>query len=49
MRLSQKHKIFSEFFFALLKSTLNFEHFQKNKNLIANLFKKLRKAKNLFK
>ena len=29
MRLSQKQEIFSEFFFAFLKSTLNFEHFQK--------------------
>ena len=26
--LSQKQKIFSEFFSAFLKSTLNFEHFQ---------------------
>ena len=28
--LSQKPKIFSKFFCAFLKSTLNFEHFQKN-------------------
>ena len=27
--LSQKQKIFSQFFAAFLKSTLNFEHFQK--------------------
>ena len=27
--LSQKRKTFSEFFYAFLKSTLNFEHFQK--------------------
>ena len=27
--LSQKQKTFSEFFSAFLKSTLNFEHFQK--------------------
>ena len=27
MQLSQKQKIFSEFFFAFLKSTLNFKHF----------------------
>ena len=27
--LSQKHVAFSQFFFAFLKSTLNFEHFQK--------------------
>ena len=29
MQLSQKQEIFSEFFFAFLKSTLNFEHFPK--------------------
>ena len=29
MRLSQKQEIFSEFFFAFLKSTLNFERFPK--------------------
>ena len=29
MQLSQKQNIFSEFFFQLLKSSLNFEHFQK--------------------
>ena len=29
MRLSQKQEIFSHFFFALLRSTLNFEHFPK--------------------
>ena len=28
--LSQKQKTFSQFFSAVLKSTLNFEHFQKN-------------------
>ena len=27
MRLSEKEEIFNEFFFAFLKSTLNFEHF----------------------
>ena len=27
--LSQKQKVFSEFFLAFSKSTLNFEHFQK--------------------
>ena len=30
IRLSQKQKTFCQFFFAFLKSTLNFEHFQKN-------------------
>ena len=29
MRLSQKQEIFAEFFFAILKSTLNYEHFAK--------------------
>ena len=29
MQLSQKQKSFSEFFCAFLKSSLNFEHFQK--------------------
>ena len=29
MQLSQKQEIFSEYFFAVLKSTLNFEHFSK--------------------
>ena len=29
MRLSEKQEIFSKFFFAFLKSTLNFEHFAK--------------------
>ena len=28
--LSQKQKTFSQFFSAVLKSTLNFEHFQRN-------------------
>ena len=38
MRLSRKQEIFSHFFFVFLKSTLNFEHFPKKKNLIADLF-----------
>ena len=29
MQLSQKQEIFNQFFFAFLKSTLNFEPFQK--------------------
>ena len=29
MRLSKKQEIFSQFFFAFLKSKLNFEHFAK--------------------
>ena len=39
--LSQKRKTFSQFFSAFLKSTLNFEHFQKKITLIAELFPKL--------
>ena len=49
MRLSPKQEIFSQFFFTFLKSTLNFEHFPKKKNLIADLFPKLRTAKKLCK
>ena len=39
--LSQKQKTFSQFFSPFLKSTLNFEHFQKKINLIADVFPKL--------
>ena len=39
--LSQKHETFSQFFYALLKSTLQFEHFQKKMALIADVFSKL--------
>ena len=39
--LYQKQKPFSEFGSAFLKSTLNFEHFQKKINLIADVFPKL--------
>ena len=39
--LSQKQKTFSEFFSPFLKSTLNFEHFQKKINLIADVFPNL--------
>ena len=39
--LSQKQKTFSEFGSAFLKSTLNFEHFQKKIKLIADVFRKL--------
>ena len=39
--LSQKQKTFSEFFSGFLKCTLNFEHFQKKINLIADVFPKL--------
>ena len=39
--LSQKQKTFSEFFSGFWKCTLNFEHFQKKINLIADVFPKL--------
>ena len=39
--LSRKLKTFSEFFSAFLKSTLNFENFQKKMTLIADVFPKL--------
>ena len=41
IRLSQKQKTFSEFFSAFLKSTLNFEHFQKKMIFLADVFLKL--------
>ena len=47
MQLSEKQKIFSEFCAAILKSRLDFEHFQKKMTLIADLFVKLRTPKNV--
>ena len=41
MHLSQKQKIFSEFFSAFSESALNFEHFQKKMTLIAYVFPNL--------
>ena len=38
---------FSQFFLAFSKSALNLEHFQKKMTLIADLFPKLRTAKNV--
>ena len=40
--LSEKEKTFSEFFSSFLRSTLNFEHFQKRMTLIEDVFRKLR-------
>ena len=45
MHLSQKQKIFSQFFSALFKSALNLEHFQKKMTLIAYVFPKLTTTK----
>ena len=49
MHLSQKKKIFSEFFSAFFESALNFEHFQKKRTFIAYLFPKLPTTKNLLR
>ena len=42
MHLSQKEKIFSQFFSAFSESALNFEHFQKKMTLIAYVLPKLK-------
>ena len=49
IRLSQKQKTFSQFFSAFLKSTLNFEHFQKKITLIADVFPKLPSPKKVIR
>ena len=48
MQLSQKQKTFSEFSSASLKSSLNFENFQKKKmTLIAEVFPRVQTPKNM--
>ena len=47
--LSQKEKIFSQFFSAFFESALNFEHFQKKMTLIAYVFAKLPTTKNVLR
>ena len=47
IHLSQKQKIFSEFFSEFFESALNFEHFQKKMTLIAYVFPKLPTTKNV--
>ena len=49
MHLSQKQKIFSQFFSVFFKSALNFEHFQKKMTLIAYVFPKLPTTKNVLR
>ena len=49
MNLSQKAKIFSEFFSAFFESALNFEHFQKKMTLIAYVFPKLQTTKDVLR
>ena len=47
--LSPKQKAFSQFFSAFLKSTLYFEHFQKNMTLRADVFPKLPSPKKVIR
>ena len=47
--LSQKQQTFSEFFSLFLKSTLNFEHFQKKMTLIADVFPQLPSPKKVIR
>ena len=47
MHLSQKQNLFSGFFSACSKSTLNFEHSPNNRTLIASVFLKLRTVKHV--
>ena len=47
MHLSQKQKTCAEFFFAFLKPTSNFEHFQKKVTLEPYVFPKLGIPKNV--
>ena len=46
MQLSEKRKIFSEFFVPRLESTQNFKHFGKKMMVIANVIPKLQTVKN---
>ena len=47
--ISQKQKTFSQFFSPFLKSTLNFERFQKKMTLIADVFPKLPSPKKVIR
>ena len=47
MQLYQKQKTFSEFFFAFLKSILNFKHLPKKMSVIADVFKEIPAPKNM--
>ena len=49
MHLSQQHKKISQFISAFLKSRLNFEHFQKKEDFIADVYRKLKTPKNVVK
>ena len=47
--LSQKQIAFSHIFSSFLKSTLNFEHFQKDMTLIVDVFPKIRTPKKVIR
>ena len=47
--LSQKQKTFSQSLSAFLKSTLNFEHFEKKLTIIADVFPKLPSPKKVMR
>ena len=47
--LSEKQKNFFQFFSTFLKSTLNFEHFQKKMALITDVFPKLQSPKKVIR
>ena len=49
MLLSQKQKIFSEFFSAFFESALNFKHLQKKMTLIAYVLPKLPTTKDMLR
>ena len=49
MQLSQKQKIFSEFFSAFFEFALNFEYFQKKMTLIAYVVPKLPTTKDVLR
>ena len=49
MHLSQKQKIFSQFFSVFFESALNFEHFQKKISIIAYVFPKVPTTKNVLR
>ena len=49
MHLSQKEKIFSQFFSAFFESPLNSERFQKKRTFIAYIIPKLPTTKNLLR
>ena len=49
MHLSQKEKIFFQFFSLFFESALNFEHFKKKMTLIAYVFPKLPTTKDVLR